>query len=305
MALMQKNDNECQNIAKFIASNAPGEKLRKKLWTDIFSSDDQNEFQQSLNIIKESKILKIEDVLPHLADSINMEEFKGQIAKCINEYESNIKKLKQDINDYNRTAENIRNDIYRVKKKSLEIEYAECKCDICQGYFKDKNVFLFPCGHMFDMDCIRNCLLDLEATGLDEVHKINVKIDDLFFKLGYTNKKIFRNKNDKKEEPEKETETETETDSNLMEGIERTATGFISKLNDLISFKKPEIQKEKTPSKFKELEDELNDILSSQCVLCGDLMVDSIQCSLYLKDYIEPDKDGLSMRIDKEPEFNF
>jgi len=305
MALMQKDDNECQNIAKFIASNAPGEKLRKKLWTDIFSSDDQNEFQQSLNIIKESKILKIEDVLPHLADSINMEEFKGQIAKCINEYESNIKKLKQDINDYNRTAENIRNDIYRVKKKSLEIEYTECKCDICQGYFKDKNVFLFPCGHMFDMDCIRNCLLDLEATGLDEVHKINVKIDDLFFKLGYTNKKMFRNKNDKKEEPEKETETETETDSNLMEGIERTATGFISKLNDLISFKKPEIQKEKTPSKFKELEDELNDILSSQCVLCGDLMVDSIQCSLYLKDYIEPDKDGLSLRIDKEPEFNF
>ena len=31
MALMQKDDNECQNIAKFIASNAPGEKLRKKL----------------------------------------------------------------------------------------------------------------------------------------------------------------------------------------------------------------------------------------------------------------------------------
>ena len=301
MALMKKDDKECQSIAKFIASNAPGEKLRKKLWTDIFSSDDQNEIQQALNIIKESKTLKIEDVLPHLADSINMEEFKGQIAKCINEYESNIKKLKQDINDYNKTAENIRNDIYRVKKKSLEIEYSECKCDICQGYFKDKNVFLFPCGHMFDMNCIRNCLLDYEATGLDEVHKLNVKIDDLFFKLGYITKKSFRSKEDEKEE----IETETETDFNLMEGIERTTTGFLNKINDFISFKKPEIQKERNPSQYKDLENELNDILSSQCVLCGDLMVDSIQCPLYLKESNEPDKDGLSMRIDKDPEFKF
>ena len=301
MALMKKDDKECQSIAKFIASNAPGEKLRKKLWTDIFSSDDQNEIQQALNIIKESKTLKIEDVLPHLADSINMEEFKGQIAKCINEYESNIKKLKQDINDYNKTAENIRNDIYRVKKKSLEIEYSECKCDICQGYFKDKNVFLFPCGHMFDMNCIRNCLLDYEATGLDEVHKLNVKIDDLFFKLGYITKKSFRSKEDEKEE----IETEAETDFNLMEGIERTTTGFLNKINDFISFKKPEIQKERNPSQYKDLENELNDILSSQCVLCGDLMVDSIQCPLYLKESNEPDKDGLSMRIDKDPEFKF
>jgi len=300
MALMKKKDEECQKIAKFIASNAPGEKLRKKLWTDIFSSDDQNEIQKALNIIKESKTLKIEDVLPHLADSINMEEFKGPIAKCINEYESNIKKLKQDINDYNKTAENIRNDIYRVKKKSLEIEYSECKCDICQGYFKNKNVFLFPCGHMFDMDCIRNCLLDYEATGLDEVHKLNVKIDNLFFKLGYITKKSFRTKEDEKKE---KIETETEADFNLMEGIERTTTGFFNRINDFISFKKPEVQKEVNHSEFKDLENELNDILSSQCVLCGDLMVDSIQCPLYLKEYNEPHKDGLSLKIDKEPEF--
>ena len=151
------------------------------------------------------------------------------------------------------------------------------------------------------MNCIRNCLLDYEATGLDEVHKLNVKIDDLFFKLGYITKKSFRSKEDEKEE----IETETETDFNLMEGIERTTTGFLNKINDFISFKKPEIQKERNPSQYKDLENELNDILSSQCVLCGDLMVDSIQCPLYLKESNEPDKDGLSMRIDKEPEFNF
>ena len=38
--------DECQQIAKFIASKAPGENLRKKLWIDIFSNNSQNEFKQ-------------------------------------------------------------------------------------------------------------------------------------------------------------------------------------------------------------------------------------------------------------------
>ena len=182
-ALMQKTE-ECTQIAKFIASNAPGEKLRKKLWIDIFSCDGQNnEFKPALDIMKESKILKIEDVLPHITESIKIEEFKKQISNCINEYEANIKKLKEDINDYNKTAENIKNDIYRVKKKSIEIQYSNCKCEICQAYIKDKNMFLFPCGHKFDMNCIRDCLLNYESTGLDYIHNKNVEIDQLFYHM--------------------------------------------------------------------------------------------------------------------------
>ena len=296
-ALMEKND-ECLKIAKFIASNAPGEKLRKKLWIDIFSCDNQNEFKQALDIMKESKILKIEDVLPHITDTIKIEEFKKQISNCINEYEENIKKLKEDINIYNKTAENIKGDIYRVKKKSMEISYSDCKCEICQGYIKDKNIFLFPCGHKFDMNCIKDSLLNYEATGLDYIHEKNVKIDDLFYQLGFSKTKSFTgNKKIKREEDEIETKKQEDT-------IERSGTtGLFNRIIDMTGFKRQEVQEKKDSKQLKALKDELYDILSEQCVLCGDFMVDSIQCSLSLRNEEELKKSGLN--ISKEPEFSF
>ena len=294
-ALMEKNE-ECLNIAKFIASNAPGEKLRKKLWIDIFSCDNQNEFKQALDIMKESKILKIEDVLPHITDTIKIEEFKKQISNCINEYEENIKKLKDDINVYNKTAENIKGDIYRVKKKSMEISYSDCKCEICQGYIKDKNIFLFPCGHKFDMNCIKDSLLSYEATGLDYIHELNVKIDDLFYQIGFSKGKSFTG-NKKIKNGEDEDETKKQGDS-----IERSTTGLFNRIIDMTGFKRQEVQDKKDSKHLKALKDELYDILSEQCVLCGDFMVDSIQCSLSLRDEEELKKNGLKMP--KEPEFS-
>ena len=294
-ALMQKTD-ECTQIAKFIASNAPGEKLRKKLWIDIFSCDNQNEFKQALDIMKESKILKIEDVLPHITDTIKIEEFKKQISNCINEYEANIKKLKEDINDYNKTAENIKGDIYRVKKKSIEIQYSNCKCEICQGYIKDKNMFLFPCGHKFDMNCIKECLLNYEATGLDYIHNKNVEIDNLFYQLGFSKNRAFE---------EKKIIIKNKDNENENKKIEEGSKKIINKLKDLTAFKKQEIQEVKDPKQIQNLKDKLYDILSEQCVLCGDFMVDSIQCSLSQKDEYEPDKNGLRLIKFDEPDFAF
>ena len=71
-------DKDCRKIAEFIASNAPGDSLKKQLWIEIFSCDNnQNEFQEALKIMKDSKILKIEDVLPHITDTIKIEDFKN------------------------------------------------------------------------------------------------------------------------------------------------------------------------------------------------------------------------------------
>ncbi len=292
VALNEKND-VCKGIAKFIASNAPGEKLRKKLWIEIFGCDTQNEFKQALDIMKESKILKIEDVLPHITDTIKIEEFKNQISTCIKEYETNIKQLKENINSYNITAENIKRDIDRVKKKSIEVDYINCKCEICQGYIKDKIIFLFPCGHMFDMNCIKDTLLSYEATGLDYVHDRNVEIDDLFFQLGYSKERSF-----KKDSKGGKDENEIKKSEDI---VERAPSGFFSKFG----FKKQEVQETKNPKQIQILREKLYNILNEQCILCGDFMVDSIQCSLSQKERFEYDKNNLKLNIQKEPEFTF
>ena len=64
---LKTNTNKSKEIAKFIASNTLNEKLKKKLWIDIFCDNKQNE-KDPIKIMKESKILKIEDVLPYISD---------------------------------------------------------------------------------------------------------------------------------------------------------------------------------------------------------------------------------------------
>ena len=269
-ALNDKNE-KADSIAKFIASNAPGEKLKKKLWIEIFFTNNHKEFKDAIKLIEESKILKIEDVLPYITDSIQIDEFKQQIKKCIVDYENNIKKLKEDINDYNSTSENLKNNIKKIKNKSIEMKSKTCKCDICQNYIKDKNVFVFPCGHMLDANCIRKRLLDYEIKGLDYIHKKNLKIDELFYELNYINERLFidvKKKEDKEKEKEKE---QPERNPSFFSFIKEKP----KKQEETHIKEEPAHNIDK-----KKLKEELNSILSEQCVLCGDYIVDSVQCSI-------------------------
>ena len=293
--LLNQQNDDCKKIAKFIASNTPGETLKKQLWIDIFSYDSQKDFQKSLEIMKESKILKIEDILPHITDTIKIEEFKKQISNCINEYEENIKNLKDNISKFNKTAENIDNDIYKAKKESIEIEYSNCKCEICNEFIKDKNIFLFPCGHMFDMNCIRDYLLNYEITGLDNIHEKNIRIDELFFELGYSKKRTFINKNDN-EIKKKENE--------IPEKDKKRESSIFGRFMNFAGFGKADNKEQKNDEASKALENELIEILSEQCILCGDFLVDSIQNSFTQKERKELEKDGVTLKFEREPEFD-
>ena len=148
------------------------------------------------------------------------------------------------------------------------------------------------------MNCIKESLLNYEATGLDYVHDRNVEIDDLFFKLGFSKEKSFTSgKIIKKAEPE---EIETKKTEDLFE----KGKGLLNKIGNFDLFKKKEVQEEKDPKETKMLKDRLYELLSEQCVLCGDYMVDSIQCSLsQIK--LEKDKDGLKLNMPREPDFSF
>ena len=249
--------------------------------------------------MKKSKILKIEDVLPHITDTIKIEDFKKQISECISDYEENIKKLKDDINSYNKTAENIKNDIFNLKKRSMEIPYSSYKCVICQVYIKNKNIYLFPCGHMFDANCIRECLLNYEATGLGYIHEKNMKIDSLFLELGYIEKSSFENSKIVRKPMTKIEEEKTQID---IPG--KASTIF----NKFAIFKRQEKNDDKMINrnvKRKELELELNAILSEQCVLCGDYMVDSIQCSVCKPTKFNADADGYKICLDDSTKWDY
>ena len=269
---LKTNTKKSIEIAKFIASNAQGEKLQKKLWIDIFCDNKQNE-KDPIKIMKESKILKIEDVLPYISDEIKIEDFRAQISKCINEYEENINHLKEDINNYNKANETIINDIYKINKKSTEIKYGECKCDICQKIIKDRNLYLFPCGHIFDAICIKNSLINYQKDGIKDKKLIekNKRILELFKKL--------------KINEEKEKKIEDESDKKDLIGMGQFFSKIINYGKEYV--KKQELISEKITLKdIEEAQIELNNLLTEKCVLCGEYMVENVQNS-----YIDEDKD--------------
>jgi queuine/archaeosine tRNA-ribosyltransferase len=103
--------------------------------------------------MNESEVLKIEDILPNLMGSIKIEVFENQITKCIDSYENSIEQLKAKILDYIDTAKIC---INKVRKKYMEIRYQQCQCEICNNIIKEDNIYIFPCGHLFDPECIFN-----------------------------------------------------------------------------------------------------------------------------------------------------
>ena len=298
-----KEENEEDNIAKekeeirvaeFIAKNVPDKKLQKTLWIQIFkilgernkdNTKNEEKLAQALNIMDRSGVLKIEDVLPYITDSLKIEEFKTHISECISQYEENINELKQNIRSYNQTAENIKIDINKAKKKPMEIKYNEFKCEICRELIRNKRIFLFPCGHMFDMDCIRKRLLDYENTGLENLHEDNVKIDKLFYELGYINRYVFK---------ENDTEEKVEEPQIKKEETIKKIGGIFSKIKNEFSniggIKKEDLKLIKE-QKEKSYLSALNELLSKNCVLCGNFLVDSVQCSLDDKSANEPNFD--------------
>ena len=245
---------------------------------------------------KSNKVLKIEDVLPRIMDNIKIDEFKDQISTCINYYEKNIRELRDDINQYNQTAENIKNDIYKVKKKSIEIQYRQCKCDICQCNIKDNNIFLFPCGHMFDTKCIINSLENFKKymnnnkkqnesknnnnkkkqnESKNNNNKIKQNFDSIDLKLKEINE-IYKEIN----EIENKTKIQVEKEKLNLFG---TLMNVMRKQNT-----KSEIQElsKEDEKKLKNLKQKVNDILSEECVLCGDYMIESTQTLFVEEDNI-------------------
>ena len=272
---LKTNTKRSIEIAKFIAANTQNEKLKKKLWTDIFCDNKQSE-KDPIKIMKESKILKIEDVLPYISDEIKIEDFKTQISKSINEYEENINHLKEDINNYNKANEVIINEIYKINKKSTEIKYSECKCDICHKIIKNKNIYLFPCGHIFDAICIKKCLKNYEKEGVKQKTLIekNNKIAELFkkLKINEENDKVKEEGNEKKD---------------LM-GMGQIFSKIINYGKEVVNKTKEFNSDKMTNKEIEEEQKKLNELLSEQCVFCGEYLVENVQNSL-----IDEEKDAI------------
>lgn len=143
-------------IAKEIASQPEDVELQKQLWTLIakHTIDVDGDVREAMSILKESKLLKIEDILLFFPDFTIINDFKKEIVTSLESYNDRIEELKAEMRDYTESAELIRSDMKTIRKRVTFISGNQ-RCDLTGENILEKEFYVFPCGHAFHAAALR------------------------------------------------------------------------------------------------------------------------------------------------------
>ncbi|KAI9343587.1 Pep3/Vps18/deep orange family-domain-containing protein [Obelidium mucronatum] len=160
--------------------------LRKKLWLKIarYVVDEKKDIKQAIDFLKQCDLLRIEDILPFFPDFVLIDDFKADLCKALEEYNDHIDRLKEDMDEATRSAENIRRDIQNLRNRNVVIHITE-QCSVCSLSLLTRQFMVFPCKHVFHSDCLTSVLLD-KASSSRKSRLINLlkKMDQSGVKRG-------------------------------------------------------------------------------------------------------------------------
>ncbi|GAB5585428.1 tethering complex subunit [Umbelopsis nana] len=243
--------------------------LRKRLWLNIAKHvvQEKNDIKTAMEFLKQSDLLKIEDILPFFPDFVLIDDFKDEICAALEEYNIHIEELKADMDEATRSAENIRLDIRQLRSRFAVIGSLE-KCCLCDLPLLTRQFYVFPCQHSFHADCL-----------VDRITK-------------YLNTRQIRRLLDLQDQLSKE--LNSKHNSQKTSGFNSAANKFINAAGNLKGVIFPgdaALQGNDDASvmvaRSEQLKEELDDIVASECVLCGDIMIKSIDQPFISEDEVD------------------
>jgi hypothetical protein len=276
-------DNKEYELSIFLAQNIKNKEKQKKIWIKLFNFYKNNKIYSPKNLLELSNgIINIEDILPYMDDEIKLSDIKIDLQECIDVYEANISELKHKISSFSNSNNNIQEEIYAINRRKINIEHSKIKCKICQNIINENNkFFLFPCGHVFDADCIVKILMDYDSNNIGgEDFKGKVKA------VRNLSEKIFKMQNKK-----------VVTKKNVFVGLSDFGKKTRKSLINFINFvqrgkktEKTEVEEDITTlsneeeMQLRELSKGLYNIIKEECILCGKEMINSIQVKFSQED---------------------
>eukprot|EP00002_Diphylleia_rotans_P023649 TRINITY_DN4651_c0_g1_i3.p1 TRINITY_DN4651_c0_g1~~TRINITY_DN4651_c0_g1_i3.p1 ORF type:complete len:921 (+),score=186.87 TRINITY_DN4651_c0_g1_i3:58-2820(+) len=144
------------DLAKEIADMPEDdEALKRRLWLKIARHvvEKERNIKKALDFLSDCSLLKIEDILPFFPDFVQIDEFKDEICRSLDEYNREISDLQREMDESTNNAEQIRQDIKDLRNRYGFIG-ANHKCDVCQTPILLRQFYLFPCQHVFHVDCM-------------------------------------------------------------------------------------------------------------------------------------------------------
>jgi len=214
---------------------------------------------KAMAILKECE-LRLEDILPFFPSFVRIGEFKDQICKSLELYNGSIDALKEEMKEFAQSAELIRKDINELRNRNGVVN-ASSKCDLCSQLVLTRQFFLFPFPHVFHVDC----MIKTVPTYLEKNPRLKAEIFSA------------KSKKDKEKKTlDKKTVTPTPpTHSHTASSLLPSLTG---KDKDKDKDKeKSTVAAEEESKERRRKERVLENFAASQCLFCGDIMINSVQ----------------------------
>ena len=256
------------DLITLLPKNIPDPKLKKKIWLQIFENKRKSgNLAEAKNVVTESKgIIKIEDILPLMGDDVKISEFKQELKDCISSYEQSVQLLRKEIKEFNDSNDLINKDIDFSEKKAIKMNYTRLRCYRCGKNISGLKFFMFPCKHMFDVECLIDTYKEFNKHNLgDQNFKNKVKvITELYRKIKHL-------KNRKQKSLEEEQKSKEIENLGTLQKLKTLNIKTLLSKDIKVQFSSEEELMLKDTQKM------LYDYLDDECLLCGKEMVDSTQ----------------------------
>ncbi len=190
-------------------------------------------------------LLKIEDVLPLFPDFETIDQFKKPIIKSLEHYNDRLNELRGEMNDASKSIDDIRDDLAKYRTRCVATIDSNETCSLCeQALMLQSTFYIFACGHYFHGDC-------------------------LFTYVGRLMKRKEDNNLDEKNRLQGSNKTEQNLDKISTKNLTLNNIDTVNRLQSIIA------SGIAPPSRDMEsVQQELDDLVASQCVLCGETAVD-------------------------------
>ncbi len=184
-------------------------------------------------------LLKIEDILPLFPDFETIDQFKKPIIKSLEHYNERLNDLRTEMNDASKSIDDIRDDLAKYRTRCVATIDSNETCSLCeQALMLQSTFYIFACGHYFHGDCL-----------FSYVRRLMKRKDE-----NSTSEKARLTKVNEQNRTKTMTQKDIDTVNRLQSII---ASGIAPPSRDMES-----------------VQQELDDIVASQCILCGETAVD-------------------------------
>jgi len=171
------------HLAKRVANIPDSEELKRKLWLKVAKHVilEEKDIKHVTELLKECKLLKIEDVLHYFPNFVTIDHFKDAICSSLQEYNEHINALKGEMEDATNNVEELREESRKLRDRHVAVK-SDSTCAVCDFDVISRSFYVFPCEHMFHSDCLLSELKPhLRADISERVQKLENSLSSLTF----------------------------------------------------------------------------------------------------------------------------